>query len=283
MQIAKYINNLGYRTHRGNKFENRTVEYILTNPVYIGYARWTPTHKIKRGQASTDTIIKKSQHAPIVSEEIFYKVNELIKHNKEIHKKYHKSTASTLHWLNGLIKCKYCGHTLIRNTKDFYQCSGYTKGKCLKSQMVKIGAIENVILHQIKDDFTKNLKINYTTRNNSDSEMSILISELGKMKEKEQRIKEAYMNGIDSLEEYKENKKFLQTQKIMLEKQLNKLKNKKNPSDNENTIKEQLKTVYNILIDNKVDMQRKYEVSHLIIDKIVFARDEGTLELTYKQ
>ena len=50
----------------------------------------------------------------------------------------------------------------------------------------------------------------------------------------------------------------------------------------EETIKEQLKTVYNILIDEKIDMKRKYEVSHMIIDRIDFLRDEGILELTYK-
>ncbi|MBO5004207.1 MAG: recombinase family protein, partial [Clostridia bacterium] len=50
LQITKYINNLGYKTHRGNSFENRTIEYILTNPVYIGYSRWTPTGKIKNGR-----------------------------------------------------------------------------------------------------------------------------------------------------------------------------------------------------------------------------------------
>ena len=29
--IAKELNDLGIRTHRGNRFENRTVEYILRN------------------------------------------------------------------------------------------------------------------------------------------------------------------------------------------------------------------------------------------------------------
>lgn len=281
LQLAKYVNNLGYRTHRGNLFENRTIEYILTNPVYVGYARWTPTGKIKRGQANKDTIIEKSQHIPIVSEEMFNKANEIIGHNKEINKKYYKSTTSHLHWLNGLIKCKLCNHTLVRNTKDFYQCNGYVKGKCIKSQLVKIGTIENIILEQIKNDFTNNIHIKFNSKKNNDNETYLLSSELEKMAEKERRIKEAYMNGIDTLEEYKENKNFLQTQKIMLQKQLDRSKNKTNLENNEKILKEQLKTVYNILVDDKIDMQRKYEVSHMIIDKVIFSRDDSTLELTY--
>lgn len=284
LQIAKYINNLGYRTHRGNEFENRTIEYILANPVYIGYARWTPTGKIKRGEITNDTIIQKSEHEPIISEELFKQANELLQKNKQIHKKYFKSNTSHLHWLNGLVRCKLCGCTLVRNTKDFYQCNGYAKGKCYKSQMVKIGIIEKAILNQIQKDFTSNININikFNSNKTNNDEVYLLLSELEKFKEKELRIKEAYINGIDTLEEYKENKKYIQTQKNMIDMQIKKLKNKKQTVNKDDIIKEQLKTVYNILTDEKIDMQRKYEVSHMIIDKIDFLRDEGILELTYK-
>lgn len=284
LQIAKYINNLGYRTHRGNEFENRTIEYILTNPVYIGYARWTPTGKLKRGQITKDTIIEKSQHKAIVSEELFKQANELLQKSKQINKRYFKSNTSHLHWLNGLVRCKLCGCTLVRNTKDFYQCNGYAKGKCAKSQLVKIGTIEKAILDQIQKDFTNNININvkFGINKNNNDEAYLLLSELEKLKEKEHRIKEAYMNGIDTLEEYKENKNYLETQRNMLNTQLKKIKDKQQVLNKEEIIKEQLKTVYNILIDEQIDMERKYEVSHMIIDRIDFLRDDGVLELTYK-
>ena len=67
LQISRYISNLGYRTHRGNLFENRTIEYILNNPVYCGMSRWTPTGKIKRNYNNPDSIIKDSEHEPIIS------------------------------------------------------------------------------------------------------------------------------------------------------------------------------------------------------------------------
>lgn len=281
LQITKYLNNLSYRTHRGNKFENRTVEYILTNPVYAGYSRWTPDKKLKRNEKSKNTIIKKSQHTPIISEETFEKAQLLIKKNKQINRKYQKTNVVKLHWLNGLIKCKFCGSTLVRNNKDFYQCNGYVKGKCLKSQLVKIGNIEKSILEQIKNDFTNDLNIvskSVVSKQNT-NEVSMLLSELDKLKEKELRCKEAYINGIDTLDEYKENKNHLKVQQEMITKQISKLKDTKKQ---EIKIQEQLKTVYNILIDANIDMNRKYEVSHMIIDKIDFSRDDNTLELIYK-
>lgn len=280
-QIAKYINNLGYRTHRGNNFENRTIQYILNNPVYIGYARWTPNKKLKRNEKTSETIIKKSQHQAIVSEELFNKANEILAHNKQIYEKYHKPSTSNTHWLNGLVKCKLCGKTFVRNIKDFYQCNGYVKGKCVKSQLVKIEKIEKAILEQIKNDFTNGINISskIAVNNKNANETYLLLAELEKLKEKENRCKEAYINGIDTLEEYKENKNYLKVQKDMINKQLIKLKDTKNE---EIKIQEQLKTVYNILTDEKIDMNRKYEVAHMIIDRIDFDRDEGVLELTYK-
>lgn len=284
LQIVKYINSLGVKTHRGSAFENRTIDYILTNPVYIGYVRWTPTGKIKRGHATEDTIIKKSTHIPIIDENIYDKAQKLIAENKIIYKKYHKPTTKNLHWLTGLIKCKLCGSSILRNTKDFYQCNGYVRGKCTKSQLVKIGIIEKAILQQIKDDFSSNININvkFDISKSNTEEVNIISSQLEKIKDKERRMKEAYINGIDSLEEYKENKAIIKNQKDLLLKELQKLKTSSIITKKEETIKEQLKTVYNILNDDTIDMKRKYEVSHMIIDRIDFLRDEGVLELTYK-
>lgn len=284
LQIVKYINSLGVKTHRGSTFENRTIDYILTNPVYIGYVRWTPTGKIKRGHATEDTIIKKSTHIPIIDENIYDKAQKLIAENKIIYKKYHKPTTKNLHWLTGLIKCKLCGSSILRNTKDFYQCNGYVRGKCTKSQLVKIGIIEKAILQQIKDDFSSNININvkFDISKSNTEEVNIISSQLEKIKDKERRMKEAYINGIDSLEEYKENKAIIKNQKDLLLKELQKLKTSSIITKKEETIKEQLKTVYNILNDDTIDMKRKYEVSHMIIDRIDFLRDEGVLELTYK-
>ena len=38
--IAKELNELGYHTKTGGKFERRSIEYILKNPLYYGMVRW---------------------------------------------------------------------------------------------------------------------------------------------------------------------------------------------------------------------------------------------------
>lgn len=77
--IARNLNAMGITTKRGNPFENRTIEYMIRNPVYIGCARWTPTGKTvsKRIYDSSDTMIVSSKDIPaIISKEQFERVNE---------------------------------------------------------------------------------------------------------------------------------------------------------------------------------------------------------------
>lgn len=285
LSLAKYINSLGYKTHRGNLFENRTIEYILNNPIYCGQVRWTPTGKIRRDYNNENSIIQKSDHTPIVSEEDFIKVKEKLEKRKNINRKYYKGTNSeNLHWLNGLVRCKECGKTLVRNQKNYYQCNGYVKGICTTSQLVRIDRIEEAILEQIKKDFNSKLELNVKINSNSfsDEEQQIIYTQLEKLKEKESRIKKAYIDGIDSIEEYKNNKQDLIAQKSFLESKLEELKSTKNIKPKDEIIKENLKTFYEILSDKNIDMNRKYEISHLLIEEIKFSKPASRLDLQYR-
>jgi DNA invertase Pin-like site-specific DNA recombinase len=285
LRLAKMVNALGYKTHRGGLFENRTIEYILNNPVYCGMARWTPTGKIRRNYSSSDSIVTKSEHTPIISEEVFNQCKEKLAKMKEINRRYYKGTnPQNLHWLNGLVRCKECGKTLVRSQKDYYQCSGYVKGACSTSQLIRIDKIESTILEQIQKDFDSKLKLNVkiNSKSFSDNEVQIIYNQLEKLKEKESRIKEAYINGIDSIEEYKANKKDLQEQKEYLNNKLIESKNGLSIKSSDAIMKEQLRSYYEILSNPNVEVQRKYEISHLLIDRIEFSKTASTLDLQYK-
>lgn len=45
-KIAMKLNDMGIRSTKGNPFENRTVEYILTNPTYLGKLRRMTTQTV---------------------------------------------------------------------------------------------------------------------------------------------------------------------------------------------------------------------------------------------
>ena len=285
LTIAKYINSLGYKTHRGNPFENRTIEYILNNPIYCGKVRWTPTGKIKRDYYNENSIIENSTHTPIISVKMFEETKKEFQKRKEINRKYYKGTnPQNLHWLNGLVRCSECGRTLVRNQKNYYQCNGHIKGTCKANQFIKISTIEKAILEQIKKDFNSKveLEVKINVKSSNDNEVQIIHEQLEKLKEKEIRIKKAYIDGIDTIEEYKINKQELIEQRDFLNSKLIELKSPKNSEVKNEALKENLKTVYEILTDNTIDMQRKYEVSHLLIEKIKFSKSAHSLDLEYR-
>lgn len=69
--IARELNAMGVRTHRGNQFENRTVEYILRNPVYIGKLRWNPSGRTRRDFFNENIIVADAEHEPLIEQELW--------------------------------------------------------------------------------------------------------------------------------------------------------------------------------------------------------------------
>ena len=67
--IARWLNDMGVRTKRGNRFENRTVEYMVRNPVYIGKLRWNPSGRTGRDFDNENIILVEAKHEPLISME----------------------------------------------------------------------------------------------------------------------------------------------------------------------------------------------------------------------
>ena len=110
----------------------------------------------------------------------------------------------------------------------------------------------------------------------------ILLDQLKRIDEKLDRIKEAYRNGVDSLEEYKENKVLVQNEKQLLEKQLAELPAQDSDSEQaESALLDRVKNVYEIVNSESVDDVTKNEILKSIIEKIVYNKEKDTLEVYY--
>ena len=76
--LPKKVNALGFRTRFGKQFENRSIEYILNNPAYKGYARWTPTGKGYVVKQNFSRYYYMTMNL-IIDEKTFDEVQELLK------------------------------------------------------------------------------------------------------------------------------------------------------------------------------------------------------------
>ena len=96
----------------------------------------------------------------------------------------------------------------------------------------------------------------------------------------------AYADGVDTLEEYKENKQKISSEREELISKLKKLKDSLQDINQIDEIDEdvykKICNVYELLINENVDMETKYQTAHFLIEKITISRKTNTLKLTYK-
>ena len=78
------LNSMGIRSKRGNSFESRTVEYILSNPVYIGKLRrnLNGVDKHDRFHRGENVIVVDGKHSPIIDPEMFENVQQMLLNSK---------------------------------------------------------------------------------------------------------------------------------------------------------------------------------------------------------
>ena len=269
-QIARHLNSLGIKTERGRNFERRAIEYIIQNPTYKGFIRWNRTTNATNAiKDRSEWIIKKGNHEPIIPEEIFDAAQE--RYHREYTPRNSRPLNEYKHWLSGLVKCSSCGCSLtaskVRKSRYMhFMCNGYTKGKC----SVRNGASERLLIDYVIKLFEKVLDTGYVEYTVMKSEYNIdsalLEQQLAKFDAKEQRIKDSYINGIDTLEEYKHNKEVLHKEKIKLEAKIKELK-AVHSEDHGDEMLNRIKDVYNIITDPNAENSVKNKALRSIVEK----------------
>jgi len=209
-QIAIKLNELGIKTHRGNTFESRTIEYILNNPTYIGKTRWNPAGKTKRYDYNNpNLIIRDGSHEALISTEMWNQCQDILKKNKDMYKPREKPMAKLNTWLKGLVRCSTCDKTLVSSGKNYLQCNGYVKGQCKTSQLIRYDMLEQLVAEQLRETYQNELDINIVPKSsdiNTSSEYDMLNISLEKLNNREERVIMAYQDGIDTIDEYKHHK-----------------------------------------------------------------------------
>lgn len=276
--IAADLNERGVLTKSGRAFENRVIKYILQNPVYIGKHRWCPngTHGSKSHyRDDSETIIYKGHHKPLISEKDYNKVQQRLSLNKS----YARETSKHENALRGLVKCHSCESTmslLVNKGVKYLQCTGYTHGRCKISHSVKYDSVYNSVI-----DALNNIDIIHISKQiiqNDNKRLSIdIATQIEKEELKLARCKEAYQAGIDTLSEYRENKKRIEHRIAELTsttKQFDTLKRTKIISQNIIVFMSQL-------LGSDILISDKNTILKSIIDKIIYDNTKKRLHIFF--
>lgn len=285
LEIARELNALGYKTKRGAAFEGRTVEYILSNPFYYGAVRWNrqnhDNHTIK---SISDWIIAEGKHKPLIDKETW----DLVQHLIALRSKPYKARAAghMKHWLGGIVKCSDCGASLMAGLNATrYQCGNYNKGKCLHSHFIKTAALEEAVYESLERVLNGSIELHYELKKSSnepeEDSKSILLGQLSKLEDKEARIKQAYRDGIDTIEEYKENKQLLKDERESLSAKLQSLKDTLSDKDDTDAMLNNISNVLDIIKDASKDTLTRANAIRSIVDHFVYDKEKDKLEVYF--
>lgn len=280
-KIAAELNQLGIKTTRGNNWENRTVEYVLQNPVYTGKIRWNTKGKTSRNYDDENIIITQGVHKQIIEQELFDKVQKLIAYNHKRHSHYTHSTVKSEYMLHGLVKCSNCGSSMTMSAKgQGLQCIKYAKGTCKESHYISLKKINELVLIGIEKAFsTETIKLNIRNKTESNDSYIDYNALIEKEHQKLERIKTAYAEGIYTVDELKEYKK-------NIEQQINILSNRKESTTfNENDLKKKLikenKKLLHELKSSELSEHEKNDILKCFVDKIYFNRKNSSVDIFF--
>ncbi len=285
--IAKYLNINGFTTRKGRKWELKTVEYILENPFYIGKIRWNyTTHapgKLKNDKE--DWIIADGQHEPIISPELFNAACERSANTKNQATIHGRLPAK--HWLSGFLRCERCGGRMnyksgrANQTPSFY-CKNQTIGKCNYTQRCTVPVMEKFVisgLQEILENGTFEYVNLISARPQNLDPISHLENRLRDIMQKEKRIRAAYLDGVESLEDYKAYKEMLENEKADISEKLEHARSLDKVVDfNRDQLIANTQHALELLVSENCSLETKCDAIRSICEKITYDKETGKIE-----
>jgi len=156
--IARTLNEHGIPTKTGRKWSARTLYNMAGNPCYIGMTYYGRTQGSRRTQVikkpESDWTLLPSTTPPIISKELFDRVQEIRRQNRELHKVKTKQE----YLLRGHAYCGRCGSHLVGSLMGhrfrYYHCRGTyttaTRVKMCDARYIRADYLEEVVWQGIR-------------------------------------------------------------------------------------------------------------------------------------
>lgn len=203
--IVHDLNRSGIKK-RNSLWSNRSLGYLLSNPVYIGKIRWN--YK-KAGSFKTGKeIITDAKHEPIISEEVFNHVQELLQSRRQMGK-----TATSEYIFSGLLKCARCGRSMKgyykareKSATKSYRCGGKVDSGICNMPNIKEDVMEKELLAHLEWEIDRKLESHFIFDEPEKKEdIEKWDEELKKIEKRKKKWQEAFANEAISLAELKRN------------------------------------------------------------------------------
>lgn len=284
--IAEKLNRMGIRTAKGNEWENRTIEYMLTNQTYLGKMRRSKDPADRSDRFHEDVVLVDGAHQPIIDQATYDAAQRRREDIKKAYTRYARQAPAEF-MLKGLVRCDSCGATLIKTggkKTSMLQCHRYSKGSCKISHAVSINKIDGIVLDKIREDLGSGsfAACIASAAAQSEPEEDVTDLLLRREEKKLERIREAYESGVDTLEEYKVNKQKIQNRINELKVEQAARPAEPTPEQTAQLVRGRIEAGLKLLAHPDISETTKNEVLRTFVDRIIFIRPKSVVEIRYK-
>ena len=286
--LAMALGDRGMRTKYGKRPDKRFIDYMLTNSTYIGKIRWTSDGSracSKRNYASESIMEEDGKHEPIISMELWEKVQKIYAEQKKQYPKHSRTSQPIEYMLKGLVRCDSCGGTLTMSSSRSgksqtrtLQCHNYNRGQCTVSHSVLLPKLEAALLAGLEKAVEeKQFEIIPQKPKKSSTEIDydkLIAVEQRRMA----RAKEAYLAEIDTLEDYKRHK-------TEAEARIKELEEKRDKGNVEKidieAFTDKVLSVLEYIKRDDISPTAKNESLHTIIETMIYEKAKGNLAIYF--
>lgn len=283
--IARWLNSMGVKTHRGCAFENRTVEYILRNPVYIGKLRWNPAGRSRRDYADPNIIVTDGRHEPLVSEDTFQQSQTRIAQLKATTPYKARPLGSNKDWISGLVRCASCGSTLIFAKPHYWKCNNYVRGRCRSSQHISSDVLKKAILDRLHMDAAASAPLSYDVLrvNGRDGDTTAALrTQRASLERRLERLREAFLAGVDTVEEYRQLKEDAQAQIQRIDQELSAAAAENRRAGDVSIMRSAISDALAVIENEDASLEQRCNAARSIIGRITWDKAQNLLTIHYR-
>lgn len=270
--------------------DNRRVRYILRNPIYIGKVRYSGEVRAisKRKYDDENIITVDGTHEPIISIDLWEKVQARLDMETKSHARYSRREQSIEFMLKGLVRCSACNSTLVMtaaqpksNGSRSLQCHRYARGSCPISHSITLKKLNSAVIEALEHAVSlKQFHILPTSKSTPDTDDADIAKMIAAEERKLERAKQAYLAEIDTIEQYAANKATISARIQALKKQLKQIPIKSTDLD---AFAQKVLSVVEFIKRSDVTEKAKNETLRTIINKIVFNKTEQNIQVYFKE
>ena len=279
-QIVNKLYNLGYRTRSGNTFTRKTVRDITEKEIYKGTYVFSKTSKY-----NMEPIIIEDNHEPIVSKELWERVQKIRNKNKEIVASKQKSNYKYM--LTGIIYCEECGSAFTgtggRGRFRYYSCAAsrhqhkdfcsnkkYLRKDFIEDELIKLLS-QNLFNDKNIEAYTKAISNNLSGIEEEEKRLKELEKDRNKLYRKSKMLIDLLLEGEIDKEQLKEKQQVIKDEIEILEKQIFEISVSLQPV-NEHLVKEYLKNIQKNL--HKLNGDELEAIIKNVIERIEVGHDK---------